>query len=1148
MFAGNWLTASRLGRFSRLSIASTSKFWLGTFLGIAAVSMWQQFSLTFGLDPILIVAVGVVLTGSFWLGQRWSFARTDSCRGTKASTGVSPYFSAVCYLVCCQSAWTLLHPFWAETMATGLGFVSAGTIESPIFKPLIALCIATACWFIPGTLWGAFCGVAGGRGPVWRGVSTPKDSVQSEPDSSSQFAFGIAAGMLMNCVVFAPSLGTFVPAMLVSFGGLGLVVWLRWRGRGRAGVSSINDAHPQIVEQASATAVPAPTHEISLISWGMAFLIGGLAACHIRLLNQLMPHGSFVLFAESAGILVGMGCGAWCVRMTKVGKLNAVIWSGLMAAAVSSSLLAIQPSLVNVSLSMNAVLTNVTTLLAGRVALLVFAMAPFGVTLALLNCRSERPVIKSYDDLAGSSMESGNAVSRFPVLQQSVGSGTPFVLGVAIGTYCLGGTFGVIPFMAGCSALLLLASGFLKVKAAGFAVALRPAIVGGSMLAIVLTLPLWRSHDDASRTAKILFSTPAFVAYRSGWNIRELGALDDLRLIHRGESESGSLTLWRGRVAELHVREAGIPRSVLTKDHDVVPQFAPEVLQAVYSLTLADRPGRVMLLGLSAGVPLSTCLEFPVREVVCIEGNSSLIDLVRGPLAVETGNDPLNDDRVKLQRISPELSLMTSHPEPFDVILSSPTSSSLTQAAAQFTIEFYERASKHLTDHGLFCQRFECLDYGPEPLQIALKSMRQAFRKVIAIETAAGEFLLFGSKSEDVFDPNKFISRVELPHVVRILARSGLDWSTLLNQPAYDHEAIGEICADTPRRANSAFNGSLGARTTLEVMRWGNKQQEVQSVLTSTRLTKAPFWTEPSSDEPKRLDEEIHLSRRSRLVEWLGDSRVSLETLRRLGEVAQQQKLVHEHPDTHWWQYRKSLREQLQNRPRAAVQQVKAIDENHRRHPEDLRRKEYFVALGNAVDLKKTPTRQEVAAVEQFIEPYDPLLSYFARQEIADLLARCQADPGRELAYRLHVIFFAPTRDSSVRNVATAIETLVQHPEAMTDDAARFDTLNGLIQVLRSRWETRQFINETSVRKVLKDVDQSIVAAEKGVHAMDELAASAGVADADWKLRRTVIERLLLRPLRSYRAEIKSRQTRSELQTKVLMDEVNGPDREGSDE
>ena len=1079
MFAGNWLTFSNFGHVTRIfSSIATARYVLGTLLGIFAVSMWQQFSLTYGLDPVLILAVGLVLSVAFWLGQRWSQRQPAQSWNRTFS-----------YVLLCLSVWSLLHPFWIDSITTFLGFVPLAWLEGKTIAPFVALTIAILGWLLPGMLWAAV---------LTHGSDRTSSSCHASPD----VLIGVTSGLLLNSVVLAPWLGAYVPAIAAATVGLGVSVWSRYFST-RCTCETVPVFKPAA---------------LVLTDWiplGMAFFVGGLLACHIRLINQLIPHGAFVVFVEAAGVIAGSACGQFLFRRKSPGF---AAWTCLTTAAVSSLLLALQPSFVDLSLWMNSTLTNVNGLMTARVGLLMLPMLPFGIAVAGIARRNDPSSL--LDRLVP----------------------TAFIAGVACATFILGGFINLIPLMAVCSTLLLIVAVWCQIQASGWAVSVRTAGVGVCLLGVALSLPMWRFNDDASRTAKILFSTPAFVAFRSGWDIGQLSALDDIRLIHRQESSAGSLTLWRGRVAELYIREAGVPRSVLTKNPEVVPQFAPEVLQAVYSLVLCDRPGRVMLLGLSAGVPLSTCLEFPVREVVCVEGDSSLIDLVRGPIARETGFDPLVDDRVTLRHVSPELALMARPTEPFDVILSNPPSSSMTAGASNLTTEFYQRASRQLAERGLFCQRFECIDFGPEPLRIVLKSMRNSFKQVIAVETAAGEMLLFGANSDDVFIPAELASRLELPHIVKILARSGLDWSTLLNQPAYDHEALGEICAESRCSANSTFSGLLGAQTPREVMRWGEKQQEVQAILTSTRLTKAPYWTEPATGEPNPLDNEIHLSRRSRLVEWLGDSQVSLELLRRLKEVTTQQKLVYENPDAHWWEYRKTLRQQLQERPRTVVQQVKAVDEIPTLHPEDTRRRDYFVALGNAVDRKKTPTRQEIAAVENYLEPYDPLLSYFARQEIADLLARCDEDAARELAYRLHVIFFAPTRDASVRNVATALITMAKHPEAIPDESTRFDALNGLIQTMRTRWETRQFISETSARKVLEDVDQSLVAIEKGVESLDELAPLAGVSDKDWKNRKQVIERLLLRPLRSYRAEIKSRQQKSQMHAKAIFDKADPAD------
>ena len=212
-------------------------------------------------------------------------------------------------------------------------------------------------------------------------------------------------------------------------------------------------------------------------------------------------------------------------------------------------------------------------------------------------------------------------------------------------------------------------------------------------------------------------------------------------------------------------------------------------------------------------------------------------------------------------------------------------------------------------------------------------------------------------------------------------------------------------------------------------MRWGHKQQEIQTALTSTRVTPAPFWYDEKG-RSKQVEEEMHLSRRSRLVEWLGDANLSKELLRRLGEVAEQQKLVRENPDAHWWSYRKSLRKQLQDLPRAAVQMVKAIDEKQKIASRKLTcgAAIIFVALGNAVRQPQADARSSCGRgrIPRTVRPAG--LTIFARQETADLLARSGEDAGRELVYRLHVIFFAPTIDPSVRNVAKAVQTICETP------------------------------------------------------------------------------------------------------------------------
>jgi hypothetical protein len=258
-----------------------------------------------------------------------------------------------------------------------------------------------------------------------------------------------------------------------------------------------------------------------------------------------------------------------------------------------------------------------------------------------------------------------------------------------------------------------------------------------------------------------------------------------------------------------------------------------------------------------------------------------------------------------------------------------------------------------------------------------------------------------------------------------------------------------------------------------------------------------------------------------------------------LSEVVAQTRIILDGPDSFWLDYRKALRDELQQRPRTEIRQLSATDETERvLHPEDERRKEYFQALGEAGNLDRR-SLEAVYALGAFFEPYDPLLSLFARQEVAELFAaHGHPDPATELALRLHVIHFTPRGDRSLRNVHAAAELLLRSPEAVSDAQGRFDTFNSLLQTLRSRWEVRSASQIKSVRLAIQDVDRSIVVIEKIVRAMDELAPSAGVAASDWQVRKEVIDRVLLRPLRGYRAELLAQNVANKAKTDAALREV----------
>jgi hypothetical protein len=356
---------------------------------------------------------------------------------------------------------------------------------------------------------------------------------------------------------------------------------------------------------------------------------------------------------------------------------------------------------------------------------------------------------------------------------------------------------------------------------------------------------------------------------------------------------------------------------------------------------------------------------------------------------------------------------------------------------------------------------------------------------------------------------------------------------------------LAELATKGPNTAANCRLAFVGPR---ELLRWGPKLAEVQQLLTQPRQSprgrQAAASGQPAllpTESAPGSGNEAPPSRRSRYLDWLGEHVASKDLLRRFSEVAGQTKIVLEGPDSFWLDYRKALREELQQRPRTEIRQVAATDVTERRlHPEDERRKDYFTALGAAGDLEHK-SLDKVLRLLDYFEPYDPLLSYFAHQEAAELLALYgRPDPALELNLRLHVIYFAPHGDRSLRNVHSAIDLLLRSPEAIPDPQDRFDALNGLLQTLRSRWEVRSHSEIKSVRLALQDVDRSVVLAEKMVQAMDELVPSTSVSAADWRTRQEVIDRVLLRPLRGYRAELTAQNRQQKARAEAALRETKG--------
>jgi Spermine/spermidine synthase domain len=612
-----------------------------------------------------------------------------------------------------------------------------------------------------------------------------------------------------------------------------------------------------------------------------------------------------------------------------------------------------------------------------------------------------------------------------------------------------------------------------------------PAGIGTAALASAVIV--WGTYDPV-RAARLLFSTDVFMAHHAGTEMRLLPFLDDGRFIDRTEGAHGTYTLWKNRGAQLNLRESGIPKGTYCVRTDFCPQYSGEIVPAVLPLVLHESPRRVLVLGIGSGSTLAACLQFPVEKVACLEDDGGLIDILARKVWPAAPNDPRSDNRLSIIETDPVLAVHGAGGE-FDVIIALSDAPGIATGTPYFTREFYKGVARQLAADGIFAQRFQQVDFGPWPLESVLATMKSVFAEVAAVEGGPGDLVLLGTTSRQGLSRPGLLARFQSPQVVRTMAGIGWDWSVALNLAAYSGKGCDALLQPWPP-INTSANGLFAFRLPQETMRWGPKGEEMLSAL-------APHA--------------------GRIAQWPNVDGNDPELLRRLADVVAQHKMMTSYPDQPW-AYRKALREELTKNARTVIED--ADDGPERKlNRVDRHRVRYLSALGKAAQMPR-PTPEALHRVEEFAEPYDPVVTYFLHHELARLYGRAATpNPQGELGHRLYAIYYGDRADRSVRDIVDAIALIVADPRTLAAPE-RWDHLNALLEFMQTRWNNRGLTKPPSARIILNDLEKSIDASERAFAEMERLSTEIGVPADDWLARRDVVERALVRPLRSYRAQV----------------------------
>ena len=584
--------------------------------------------------------------------------------------------------------------------------------------------------------------------------------------------------------------------------------------------------------------------------------------------------------------------------------------------------------------------------------------------------------------------------------------------------------------------------------------------------------------------------------------------LESTRLVDSRTSWKGTYTLWKTYGAQYQLRKNGYPLGVISAYPEAIPQYSGEIFRTVFPLIMHENPETVLIQGNGTGLSLKTALSFPVKKIDCYEDDTELLDLLRKNVWTNKYLDVEQDKRVSIKTINPYLSTLLKGKK-YDVIVSNPPESSFLNASSCFTKEYYQSIQHRLSSEGLFCQYFRAVEYGYDPVKTIFNTFQKGFQESFAVEVGANEYLLIGTNSESGLIRKDLINRLQAKHVREVLSMMGWDWSVPLSLRVYQLDKLNYPKAVAENRISDNCFAFLSPG---EVVRWGNKPKEILEILAPASV---------------------------RVVDLPGLDNQDPQIIRRMREVVSQFEILSDNPDRSEV-YRKVLKKQMMMPRLAMIQQVNYEEsQENQLHPIEAHRKSYIQSLAKAVK-KKKPELILVQDIADHMFPYDPLVTYFAHQEVAELLKRTGDDPYYELQCRLHMIFYSNAHDRSVRNIVRAIELLADHPEIVKTTEDRFDLLNGLFQQLKYRWELRQSAPALKPEIALNDVKYSVEAIEQGIEAVDEILPVRNFSREDWSVRKKYLEKKLVRPLHSYRTSIlpKHQERKSKLDTNRINESI----------
>ena len=1105
LFAQNLLKNSLRILQERLGIL----FLTGWICGIYLFSCIQRFQAFAGDSPEVFVGMGLAVTIGIWLGLPSSVALSDRISESNSDAGKI----RITFFV--LSFWTLCFPMLLNQLNQVLHLITVQQISNFVFLTGL-MTLAAMALIMPAVFW---CSRL-----FWLTAKNTGFDLHTNLRLNrhvARFLTGISLALITASYWIVPLFGWNITLALPV--GMVFVLccgpWIlayakpylpetpQWLKVDSAKAELEPLPKPgENIQQKSGSVVPLVIHGCS---FPVSLAVGILFVMLSRVLFQLYPDSLYLKVTIWAAFFTGIGAAFSFIRSRGIThQPQTAACLSLGTSIIGVSCLALFPLLVSCMLYANAYIeiAQILALVRGGLTAIVFSLLGWCWG-GWLNLSIQTRQIKT---------------EPFTIYTLPVWQPFCFLAGIFFSFWLIGGGVAEVKTIIVWTSLGLLCLtavvwfSHLRIPQTRFQLSM-----GVCSLAALILGFVFHQNYDVRHSAKLLFATNTFTGLRYGLKPELLPHLDEGRCLSEIDGKYGTFTLWSYRENQIQIRRSGLPFGVTSIDPGLCPHTTGELMPFLIPVILHQRPSDVLFLGLGSGVGVNSSLDFPVQHVTCMESDHGLVKLYLEEIAPRNSISAFESDRVQLIQLPVSLAMAArSEPEKqYDLIISNPVQSVVSQSQSEYTAEFYQNVSRHLNAGGIFCQRFQHIDFGAQPLRVIAQTFISQFKQVIAIEIANGETLFLATNSDQGFIRENLLQRIQAPQVRTTLAQVGWDWSVLLNLAAYSGNSLQNMTTDVKTSVNSTINGNFAFTLPYEMMRWGLKREENQKMISQKKRT-------------------------GRLIDWMYFEKDDPIILRRLSEITAQNKLMAQYPDQ-YWKYRKPAKDQITENPRSLIKQVAAenLAKDSYIHDEDKRRMYYFKALSDAM-AKPEPPIELISRVIRFATTYDPMISYFMHDEVAELYKKSKsAPPQLEFAHRLHAINYGSALDRSINSVVRAMELATANPEMFQTSAQQWDHLNGLLQELKRRWDNRSQARPVTSKQALHDIELSLSAIEVAFEKMKEIHNEVGISEEHWRLRKLVLERTLVRPLQTYHSRVLPhhyKKTREE--TKELLDKLNLPE------